>query len=322
MTTMKRIQYHQYGGPGVMRFEDFEPTRPGPGEVLVRVKAAAANPMDWKIRNGEMKIMTGRKFPRGLGHDFAGVVAAVGAHVTRLGVGDEVLGGASLKAAGAFAEMVVAEEKAVVTKPANLSWEEAAAIPIVGLTAFQAMVNTSKLHAGHAVFIHGCLGGVGRSAAQIAVAHGATVGGSCRGTAAHEAHDLGIAPIVEFDFDAMKLAGRFDVVFRHCWHAADQSGTGVAQAWWPHHRHQPHAGEVRAKRPAGTVSGADRESCRGGPRRGRTGCREVDTAAAGCPHCAAGQGDCGAHGARTRPHTQGWQARHHNRVTIASFESR
>jgi len=88
MTTMKRIQYHQYGGPEVMRFEDFQPTRPGPGEVLVRVKAAAANPMDWKIRNGQMKIMTGRKFPRGLGHDFAGVVATVGAGVTRLGVGD------------------------------------------------------------------------------------------------------------------------------------------------------------------------------------------------------------------------------------------
>jgi NADPH:quinone reductase-like Zn-dependent oxidoreductase len=185
---------------------------PGLGEVLVRVKAAAANPMDWKIRNGEMKIVTGRKFPRGLGHDFAGIVAAVGDGVSRLRVGDEVLGGASMKAAGAFAEMVVAEEKAVVKKPANLSWEEAAAIPIVGLTAFQAMVNKSKLQAGQAVFIHGCLGGVGRSAAQIAVAHGASVGGSCRGTARQEAHDLGIAPIVEFDFDATKLAGRFDVV--------------------------------------------------------------------------------------------------------------
>jgi NADPH:quinone reductase-like Zn-dependent oxidoreductase len=213
MTTTKRIQYHQYGGPEVMRFEDFRLTPPGPDEVLVRVKAAAANPMDWKIRNGEMKIMTGRKFPRGLGHDFAGVVAAVGDGVTRLRVGDEVLGGATLKAAGAFAEMVVAEEKAVVTKPANLSWEEAAAIPVVGLTAFQAMVNASKLRAGQAVFIHGCLGGVGRSAAQIALAHGASVGGSCRDTAKHEAHDLGIAPIVDFDFDATKLAGRFDVVF-------------------------------------------------------------------------------------------------------------
>ena len=213
VTTMKRIQYHQYGGPEVMRFEDFEPTRPGPGEVLVRVKAAAANPMDWKIRSGDMKILTGRRFPRGLGHDFAGVVAEVGPGVTRLGVGDEVLGGASMKAAGAFAEMVVAEEKSVVAKPANLSWEEAAAIPIVGLTAFQAMVNMSKLHAGQAVFIHGCLGGVGRSAAQIALANGVSVGGSCRGTAVQEARDLGITPIVEFDFDAMKLAGRFDVVF-------------------------------------------------------------------------------------------------------------
>jgi NADPH:quinone reductase-like Zn-dependent oxidoreductase len=226
MTTMKRIQYHQYGGPEVLRLEDFAPARPGPGEVLVQVKAAATNPMDWKIRNGEMKIMTGRKFPRGMGHDFAGVVAAVGAGVTRLGVGDEVLGGTGLKAAGAFAEMAVAKEKAVVTKPANLSWEEAAALPVVGLTAFQAMVGTGDLHAGQAVFIHGCLGGVGRSAAQIAMAHGASVGGSCRGTAMQEAHDLGITPIVEFDFDAMKLAGRFDVVF-------DTAGTlpiGMAKA--------------------------------------------------------------------------------------------
>jgi NADPH:quinone reductase-like Zn-dependent oxidoreductase len=213
MTTMKRIQYHQYGGPEVLRFEDFEPRRPGHGEVLVRVKAAAANAMDWKIRRGEMKIMTGRKFPRGVGHDFAGVVAAVGDGVTRLGVGDEVLGGATLKAAGAFAEMVVADEKAVVKKPANLSWEEAAALPVVGLTAFQAMVSTSKVHAGQAVFIHGCLGGVGRSAAQLALAHGASVGGSCRGSAMHEARDLGVTPIVDFDFDATKLAGRFDVVF-------------------------------------------------------------------------------------------------------------
>lgn len=213
MTTAKRIQYHHYGGPEVLRLEDFRPARPGPGEVLIRVRAAAANPMDRKIRNGEMKILTGRKFPRGLGHDFAGVVAAAGEGVTRLGVGDEVLGGTGLKAAGAFAEMVVAEEKAVVPKPANLSWEEAATIPVVGLTAFQAVVNTGELHAGQAVFIHGCLGGVGRSAAQIALARGASVGGSCRDTATREARSLGISPIVDFDFDATKLAKRFDVVF-------------------------------------------------------------------------------------------------------------
>ncbi|WP_328615730.1 NADP-dependent oxidoreductase [Amycolatopsis sp. NBC_00355] len=211
--TAQRIQYHRYGGPEVLRLEDFEPARPGSGEVLVRVKAAAANPMDWKIRGGEMKVLTGRKFPRGLGHDFAGVVAAVGDGVSRLEVGDEVLGGASIKAAGAFAEMVVADEKAVVKKPANLSWEEAAALPIVGLTAFQAMVGKSELRAGQAVFVHGCLGGVGRSAAQLAMARGASVAGSCRATATQEARDLGVSPIVEFDFDAANLAGRFDVVF-------------------------------------------------------------------------------------------------------------
>src|ERR1044072_9495955 len=75
---VKRIQYHQYGGPAVMRLEDFEPTRPGSGGVLVRVRAAAANPMDWGIRSGAMKMVTGRKFPRAMGHDFAGVVEAVG----------------------------------------------------------------------------------------------------------------------------------------------------------------------------------------------------------------------------------------------------
>ncbi|GAA1905987.1 NADP-dependent oxidoreductase [Streptantibioticus ferralitis] len=213
MATMKRIQYHQYGGPEVMRLEDFEPARPGPGEILVRVRAAAANPMDWKIRNGDMKIMTGRSFPRGLGHDFAGVVEAVGDGVTRLAVGDAVLGGTGLKAAGAFAEMVVAEEKAVVKKPADLSFEQAAAIPTVGLTAFQAMTSRGKLQPGQTVFIHGCLGGVGRAAAQFASIRGASVGGSCRATAMRDAHDLGIDPVAEFDFDPTTLSGRFDLVF-------------------------------------------------------------------------------------------------------------
>ena len=211
--TTKRIQYHRYGGPEVLRLADFALAPPGPGQVLVRVRAAAANPMDRKIRSGELKVMTGRAFPRGLGHDFAGVVAAVGAGVTRLGVGDEVLGGTGLKAAGAFAEMVLAEENAVASKPPGLSWEDAAVLPVVGLTAFQAMNGAGDLRAGQAVFIHGCLGGVGRSAAQIALARGAFVAGSCRDTAMHDARELGIDPVVGFDVDAGKLPERFDVVF-------------------------------------------------------------------------------------------------------------
>jgi NADPH:quinone reductase-like Zn-dependent oxidoreductase len=213
MATVKRIQFHQYGGPDVLRLEDFEPARPGKGQVLVRVRAAAANPMDWKIRNGDMKLMTGRNFPRGVGHDFAGVVEAVGQGLTRLRVGDAVLGAASIKTAGAFAEMVVADEKAVVKKPADLSYEHAAALPIVGLAALQALTDKGKLQPGHAVFIHGCLGGVGRAATQIASARGASVAGSCRSTATREAHDLGIAPIVEFDSVPTTLKGQFDIVF-------------------------------------------------------------------------------------------------------------
>lgn len=213
MPAVKRVQYHRYGGPEVLRLEDFEPPRPGRGEVLVRVKAAAANPMDWKMRNGEMRLMTGRGFPRGVGNDFAGVVEAVGAGVTRVRAGDAVLGGTSLKGAGAFAEMVIASEKAVVRKPAELSYEQAAAIPVVGLTAFQAMLGKGQLRPGQAVFVNGCLGGVGRAAAQIALISGASVGGSCRATAAAEARELGITPVVEFGFDPARLERRFDLVF-------------------------------------------------------------------------------------------------------------
>jgi NADPH:quinone reductase-like Zn-dependent oxidoreductase len=210
---MMRIQYHQYGGPEVMRFEDFEPARPGAGEVLVGVRAAAANPYDWKVRKGEMKIMTGRTFPRGMGYDFAGVVEAVGQGVTRLGVGDDVFGAAQIKASGAFAEMVVADEKGVAKKPAGLSFEAAAAIPTIGVAALQALVDKGKLQAGQAVFVHGCLGGVGRAAVQVALARGASVAGSCRASVMQDARDLGVAPIVEFDAVPNTLRGKFDIVF-------------------------------------------------------------------------------------------------------------
>ncbi|WP_374023759.1 NADP-dependent oxidoreductase [Mycobacterium sp. HNNTM2301] len=211
---MKRIQYHQYGGPEVMRLEDFRPARPGRGEVLVQVRAAAANPLDWKVRNGEMRLITGRTFPRGLGYDFAGVVAAVGERVSRLRVGDEVLGGAAMKASGAFAEMVVAAEKGLVKKPAGLSFEQAAAIPMVGVTALQALMENGKMQPGAAVFVHGCLGGVGRTAVQLAAVRGASVvAGSCRTSSMGDARALGVDPVVEFDSVPSSLNKRFDIVF-------------------------------------------------------------------------------------------------------------
>ncbi|WP_213457369.1 NADP-dependent oxidoreductase [Rhizomonospora bruguierae] len=212
MTAVKRIQYHQYGGPEVLRLEEFEPRSLAPNEVLVRVHAASANPMDWKIRDGIMQATTGRAFPRGFGTDFAGIVEAVGTAVARLRVGDEVLGGASPQKAGSFAEAVVVEEDGVVNKPTNLSFVEASALPTVGITAFQAIVREGEAKAGQSVFVHGCLGGVGRAAVQIALSLGASVAGSCRPSATADARALGIHPIVGFDFDPETLAGQFDLI--------------------------------------------------------------------------------------------------------------
>jgi NADPH:quinone reductase-like Zn-dependent oxidoreductase len=196
MRSRQYRQYRQYGGPELMRLEEVEPASPGNGQVLVRVRAAAANPKDWKIRSGATRLVTGHRFPRGYGHGFAGTVVGVGEGVKRFKAGDDVLGVMGLKASGAFAEMAVADEKLIVEKPAGLSYEEAAVFPAVGVIALQPVIGKGRLRAGQGVFINGCLGGVGRAAAQIALMHGASVAGSCRGTAAADARALGIAPVV------------------------------------------------------------------------------------------------------------------------------
>jgi NADPH:quinone reductase-like Zn-dependent oxidoreductase len=211
---MKRVQYHRYGGAEELRLEEFALVAPGRGQIRVRVRAAAANPMDRKIRSGEMKIMTGRKFPRGLGHDFAGIVEAVGPKVTRFKVGDEVFGATGLKESGTFAEALVTEDKTVFLKPRSLSFEEAAALPIVSAAAWTALIDKAKLRAGQRVFITGCLGGVGRIAVQIAGMLGAEIAGSCSAGGRDEALALGVREVVDYHtFDANAYRARFDVVF-------------------------------------------------------------------------------------------------------------
>ena len=210
---MKRLQYHRYGGPDVLALGDADTPTPGRGQVLVRVRAAAANAMDWKIRNGEMRPMTGSRFPRGVGHDFAGVIERVGEGVSRFHVGHEVLGAARLQQAGAFAEFVIADEQSVAHKPDALTFAQAATLPVVGLTAYQAVTKAGRLQPGQDIFINGCLGGVGRIAVQVATGVGASVTGSCRSGSESDAHQLGVDTVVAFDLDPAPLTGRFDVVF-------------------------------------------------------------------------------------------------------------
>jgi NADPH:quinone reductase-like Zn-dependent oxidoreductase len=212
-STGARIQYHRYGGPEQMKLEPFSAPTPGKVEVRVQVRAAAVNALDWKIRNGDMKIMTGRRFPRGLGHDFAGIVDAVGDGVSDYRIGDEVFGTASIKTAGAFADLVVVQTNLIAKKPAGVSFEQAAAMGIIGMTASQALITNGKLTAGQSVFINGCLGGVGRIATQIAVRQGIKVAGSCRPSHREDAERLGVSPVVNFDFDPKRYRGQFDLVF-------------------------------------------------------------------------------------------------------------
>lgn len=211
---MKRVQYLHYGAPKELRVDEVPPPEPGQGQIRVQVRAAAANPMDWKIRRGEMRALSGFRFPRGLGHDFAGVVEAVGPGVERLDVGDEVSGVTTIRQAGAFAEYVVADEKNVGLKPPSLSFEQAAALTLVSVTAWNALVAKARLRAGQSVFITGCLGGVGRSAVQIARMHGAEVAGSCSASGREEALALGVGEVVDYRaFDIAAHRHRFDVVF-------------------------------------------------------------------------------------------------------------
>jgi NADPH:quinone reductase-like Zn-dependent oxidoreductase len=211
---MKRIQYHRYGGPDLLRLEDFEPATPGPGQIRVLVRAASVNPVDWKIRSGALRLMTGGRFPRAMGSDFAGIVDAVGPGVTQFRAGDAVLGSAAIKAGGAFAEAVVTEAARAIAKPPSLSFEQAATLPIVGATAWGGLVEKAHLQPGQSVFVHACLGSVGRAAVQLAQMLGAHVAGSARGTAMAEARALGVDPVLDFqNLDLSGLRNRFDIVF-------------------------------------------------------------------------------------------------------------
>ena len=211
---MKRVQYAHYGAPAELRLDEVTRPNAGQGQICVQVMAAAANPMDWKTRRGEMKLLSGFRFPRGLGHDFAGRIEAVGPGVQRLKAGDEVFGVTSIRQAGAFAGYVVADEKNVGLKPPSVSFENAAAAGIVSVTAWNALVDKTKLKTGQWVFITGCLGGVGRAAVQLAHMRGANVVGSCSASGREKALSLGISELV--DYRALNIAtlkGRFDVVF-------------------------------------------------------------------------------------------------------------
>jgi len=211
---MKRIQYSRYGGPELMRVEDFQLPAPGNGEVAVQVKFAAINPIDWKLRHGQMKIVTGNAFPRPMGMDFSGTVISVGPGVTRYKAGDSVFGLARLKESGALGEAVVTKENFLATKPENISFEAAACLGTPGVTAWNGLIDKAKLRMGQHVFINGCAGAVGQAAVQIAQLFGAVVSGSCSAGDMKRATSMGVQHVYDYrTTDLSAVTTRFDVVY-------------------------------------------------------------------------------------------------------------
>lgn len=174
-STMKAVVIHEYGGPEVLKYEDVPRPEPKEDQILIRVIAAGVNPVDGMIRSGMFAKNGEGTFPMVLGGDVAGVVERVGSKITKFKAGDPVFAYVSLDSGGGYAQYAVVPERDAAPKPKSLTYVEAAAVPIVALTAWQALIDTAKLNAGQTVLIHGGSGGVGSFAIQIAKARGAKV---------------------------------------------------------------------------------------------------------------------------------------------------
>ena len=172
---VKAIRIHRYGGPEVLQYEDAPRPVPQAGEVLVRVKAAGVNPIDWKVREGHMKDFWPHKFPLILGWDLSGVVEEAGPDVSRFKIGDEVYSIPDPTRDGAYADYIVVREPELAFKPNSLHHIRAAAVPLAALTAWQSLFDTAQLQPGQRVLIHAGGGGVGHLAVQLAKWKGAYV---------------------------------------------------------------------------------------------------------------------------------------------------
>jgi NADPH:quinone reductase-like Zn-dependent oxidoreductase len=212
-TTMKAIVHERYGRPDLLRLREVEKPTIGDDQVLVRVRASSVNPVEWYGVTGPYFARVGNGFRRpkdpAVGADLAGIVEAVGKDVEGLQIGDEVFGAG----AGSWAEYAVAREARLARKPADVSFEEAAAVPIAGLTALQALRDHGKIQPGQKVLINGASGGVGTFAVQLAKWFGADVTAVCSPRNVEQAHSLGADRVVDYtQEDFTKRPERYDLM--------------------------------------------------------------------------------------------------------------
>lgn len=213
---MKAILFPQYGSPDVLQLQQVPQPSPKEDEVLVKVVAAAANPLDWhRLRADPFIVRLGDGFLRPknpkLGADIAGQVAAVGSRVTEFQIGDEVFGEIG---SGGFAEYVCVKEKSLVHKPANLSFVQAAAVPVAGFTALQGLRDKGRIQKGQTVLVNGASGGVGTFAVQIAKAWGTEVTAVCSGRNLDLVRSIGADHAIDYtQTDFTRTGQQYDLIY-------------------------------------------------------------------------------------------------------------
>ena len=255
MSTMKAVRFHKFGGPEVLVYEDAPKPEPADGEVLVKVHAASVNPIDWKIRAGHMRGFRDYPLPFILGWDVSGVIESVGPGVTQWKAGDEVYGRPDMGRNGAYAEYIAVREGELAYKPRSLDHVRSAAIPLAGLTAWQALFDAGGLKPGEKVLIQAAAGGVGHLAIQFAKLKELYVAGTASGRNQEYLKQLGCDLPVNYettrfeevvhDFDTVieSLGGE---VRKRSWKALKKGGILVALIGPPPSEEDAKAHSVRA----------------------------------------------------------------------------
>lgn len=211
---MKAVLIRQFGPPQVMKIEEVDKPQISGDQVLIRVHYSSVNPVDWKIRNGSLRLLTGSKFPMRLGFDIAGEVVEMGSSATRFNKCDRVFGMLDFRHIGAYAEYVCISENKLALIPENLDLREAAAVPLAALTAYQALHYKGKIKSGETVLVNGASGGVGSFAVQIARAAGAMVTAVCGTDNIELVRTLGADRVIDYrKQDFTELPDRYDIIF-------------------------------------------------------------------------------------------------------------
>jgi NADPH:quinone reductase-like Zn-dependent oxidoreductase len=213
---MKAVTINEYGGPEVLKISELKRPTPAADDVLVEVKYASINPVDWKTRRGDLSLLIPRKFPRVTGSDVAGTVAEVGSAVKQFKVGDRVFGTTDpfRNPYGSYAEFSLVQATKLAKMPDELSFEDAASIPVAGLTAYKALYELGAMRPGYHVLINGASGGVGSFAVQLAKTGGAKVTATCGAANIDFVRSLGADNVLDYSVaEIPKLEEKFAIIF-------------------------------------------------------------------------------------------------------------